>query len=210
MASSIRAPRVRNSSPSASYSDSCQPTPTPSFTTRALTPGAARASPRACGVEGRGDVAEVGGAVGAHGDGDDIEAARDLPEALPLEVVLGETDETPPLPPLDRGRRSVAPARLPALHLDEHPDTPVAADEVELAVLESHVARDDREPRGREEARRGVFGLSTERLACVGHASASWTALGPSEMSNLWNSRNLGACHEPPPATTGAGAVISA
>jgi len=32
MASSIRAPRVRNSSPSAWYSDSCQPTPTPSRT----------------------------------------------------------------------------------------------------------------------------------------------------------------------------------
>src|SRR5207244_6814093 len=103
------------------------------------------ASDRAGGVEGGADVAEVGGAIVTYGDGEDVEAAGDLAETLPLEVVLGEADEAPPLPPLDRGRWGVAPARLAALHLDEHPDATVAADEVELAVREPHVALDDGE-----------------------------------------------------------------
>src|SRR5439155_1565218 len=49
----------------------------------------ARASDRAGGVEGGGKVADVGRAVVAHGDGDHVEAAGHLAEALPLEVVLG-------------------------------------------------------------------------------------------------------------------------
>src|SRR5438132_1055456 len=105
-----------------------------------------------CG-EGGGKVADIGRTVVAHGDGNHVEAAGHLAEALPLEVVLGEAHEPPPLPPLDRCRRGVPPARLAALHLDEHPGAAVTADQVELAEGEPHVALDNDEARAREEAR---------------------------------------------------------
>src|SRR5438093_11912889 len=130
----------------------------------------ARASHHPGGVEGGGQVADVGRAVVAHADGDHVEPASDVAEALPLEVVLGEAHETPPLPPLDRRRRGVPPARLAALHLDEHPGAAVTADQVELAEREPHVALDDDEARAREEARRRVLRVSTTGVSSIGHA----------------------------------------
>src|SRR5438552_4799717 len=129
----------------------------------------ARASDRAGGVEGGGKVADVGRAVVAHGDGDHVEAAGHLAEAPPLEVVLGQADETPSLPPLDRCRRGVPPARLAALHLDEHPGASITADQVELAEREPHVALDDDEARTREEGGGGLFRSAAERPAWVCH-----------------------------------------
>src|SRR2546425_727248 len=105
--------------------------------------------------------------VDAHGDGDHVEAAGHLAEAPPLEVVLGQADETPPLPPLDRRRRGVPPARLAALHLDEHPGAAVTADQVELAEREPHVALDDDEARAHEKGGGRLFRSAPEGLALV-------------------------------------------
>src|SRR5437773_8488402 len=129
----------------------------------------ARGSDRAGGVEGGGKVADIGRAVVAHGDGDHVEAAGHLAEALPLEVVLGEAHETPPLPPLDRCRWGVPPARLAALHLDEHPGAAVTADQVELTEGEPHVALDDDEARAHEKGGGRLFRSAPERLAWVCH-----------------------------------------
>src|SRR2546428_684495 len=99
-----------------------------------------------------------------------VEAAEPLAGALPLELVRGEAHEPPPLPPLDRCRWGVPPARLAALHLDEHPGAAVTADQVELAEGEPHVALDDDEARAREEARRRVLRVSTTGVSSIGHA----------------------------------------
>src|SRR5213596_314436 len=132
----------------------------------------ARASHHPGGVEGGGQVADVDRAVVAHADGDHVEPASDVAEALPLEVVLGEAHEAPALPPFDRRRRGVAPARLTALHLDEHPCAPVAADQVELAAREPHVPLDDGEASLFEEARRGVLCPPAKRTTVVSHAAS--------------------------------------
>src|SRR5260370_19466958 len=108
-------------------------------------------------VEGRGGGAHGEPAVIREGDGDHVEAAAAVAEALPLEVLLGEPDEPPPLPPLDRGARPVVPARPAALYLDEDQRVAVAAHEVELALAEPHVAVDDDEAGALEVARGGLF-----------------------------------------------------
>src|SRR5207247_8743873 len=93
-------------------------------------------------------------------------------EGLPLAVVRGEAHDAPAPPPLDRRRRGVAPARLTALHLDEHPGAPVAADQVELAAREPHVPLDDGEASLFEEARRGVLCPPAKRTTVVSHAAS--------------------------------------
>src|SRR5712692_4016373 len=120
-------------------------------------------------VEGRREVAHVELAGVVEGDGHHVEAAADVAEALPLEVLLGEPDEPPPLPPLDRGARPVVPARLAALDLDEHPGVAVAADEVELALAEPHVALDDDEAGALEVARGGLFCGVAADVAGIDH-----------------------------------------
>src|SRR6267143_509667 len=144
-----------------------------------------RASRRPGRVEGGGNVADALCAVVVERDGHDVEAAADIAETLPLEILLGEPDETPPLPPLDRRARAVVPARPAALHLDEDPGVALAADEVELALSEPHVALDDDEARALEMARRGLLRLPADPVARVDHTSASWTVAASGEMSNL-------------------------
>lgn len=109
-------------------------------------------------------------AVVVERDQDDVEPAAHVAEALPLEVLLGEPDDPPPLPPLDGRARAVVPAGPARLHLDEDPDITVAADEVELALAEAHVALDDDEAGALEVARGGLLGLLAAEVARVGHA----------------------------------------
>src|SRR5712692_9548577 len=139
-------------------------------------------------VEGRREVAHREPAVILEGDGDHVETAAHVAEALPLEVLLGEADEAPSLPPLHSGARAVVPARAPALHLDEDPGVAVAADEVELALPEPHVALDDDEAGALEVARRGVLGGASAKVTRVGHDA--WCALRRlAGMSNLRDAR---------------------
>lgn len=122
-------------------------------------------------VERRGEVPHAEPAGVVEGDGHHVEAAADVAEAFPLEVLLGQADEAAPLPPLDRGPRAVVPARAPALHLDEDPDVAVAADEVELALAEPHVALDDDEARALDVARGRALRLPAVDVPRIGHGA---------------------------------------
>src|SRR5256885_3934630 len=137
------------------------------------TPGrcqdAHRASHQPACVEGGGDVADALAAVVVERDGHDVEAAADVAQAPPLQILLGEPDEAPPLPPLDRRAGAVVPARPPALHLDEDPDVALAADQVELTLPEPDVALDDDEAGALEATRGGLLRRSTVQVAWVGH-----------------------------------------
>src|SRR5438067_3201218 len=137
------------------------------------TPGrcqdAHRASHQPARVEGGGDVADALTAVVVERDGHDVEAAADLAQPPPLQILLGEPDEAPPLPPLDRRAGAVVPARPPALHLDEDPDAALAADQVELALPEADVALDDDEAGALEVTRGSLLRRSTVQVAWVGH-----------------------------------------
>src|SRR2546422_1055851 len=103
---------------------------------------------RACGrmtwvdEERAGEVTHHRGGVVADGHGHDVEATGRIPEALPLEVVLGEAHEALPLREGDGGAGRLAPPRVTALHLHEHPHAALAADEIDLTLGEPHVARD--------------------------------------------------------------------
>src|SRR4029434_10233654 len=97
-------------------------------------------------VERGRNVTDLESSVAARCDRDDIETAVGLRDVHPLEVVLGQSNEPATLPPRDRGARSVAPALLAALHLDEDPDLAVAADEIDFTMAELDVPRDDAQP----------------------------------------------------------------
>src|SRR5262249_57731996 len=103
-------------------------------------------------VEGGGNVANLEAAVSAGCDRDEVEPTVRLGNVHPLEVVLRQPDEPAPLPPGHGGAGPVAPALLPALHLDEYPYLAVAAHQVDLAVTEPHVSRHDAKPRPLEQA----------------------------------------------------------
>src|SRR5207247_2434069 len=105
-------------------------------------------------VEGGRDVADLEPAVTARRDRDDVEAAVRLGDAHPLEIALGQADEPPALPPGHRRAGPGVPALLPALHLDEVPHLTIAADQIDLALAELHVTRDDTQARALEELRR--------------------------------------------------------
>src|SRR2546425_5625488 len=123
-------------------------------------------------------MADLEAAVAARSDRDDVEPAVRFRDAHPLEVVLGQADEPAALPPRHGGGGPVVPAFLPALHLDEDPDLAVAADQVDLALAELDVARDDAQPRALEELRRGFFGRAPEDVPRVAHASNRGRAAG--------------------------------
>src|SRR3989442_14102399 len=97
-------------------------------------------------VERRRDVADVTGAVLAQRDGDDVEAAARLAEALALEIVLGQADESALLGRGHGGAGGVTPASLAALHLDEDPAIALAADQIDFPAGQADGTGDDFEP----------------------------------------------------------------
>jgi len=106
----------------------------------------------------------------AEGHRHDVEAAAHTVEAARLQIMLGEAGEPALLVPGDCRGGSVAPRRPPAFDLDEHDDTGVAADEVDLALAEAHVAIGHGEPGPLEETRGGVFRSSSQCPPRIAHA----------------------------------------
>src|SRR5262249_14545207 len=122
-------------------------------------------------VERGRNVADLETPVAPRGDRHDVEPAVRLADPHPLEVALRQPNQPSALPPRHGGSGPVAPALLPALHLDEDPDLPIAADPVELALTKLHVARDDAQARALQELRRRFFGCTPERVTRIAHAT---------------------------------------
>ena len=90
---------------------------------------------------------------GVEGDRDDIEAAGHFPEALPLEIVLGQLTQ-PALLALPDGRLRRVPVALPeGLDLDEDEGLAVARHEIDLAEAGADVPVEDGEAALLEEPR---------------------------------------------------------
>src|SRR5262245_5391168 len=111
-------------------------------------------------------------------DGDDVEAARRLPDPLQFEVSVGELRESILLARVHACLRRVALDEIAArLDLDEDEGLSLLRDEVDLARAGPDIPVEDRVAAPREESGGFLFSLGSGGSASVGsHGATPWSA----------------------------------
>src|SRR5687767_13796854 len=116
------------------------------------------------------DVADgLDGPFVVEDDCDHVEAAGRLPDALQLQVAIGQLAQTILLSGIDAGLGRVALDHVPSrLHLDEDERLAFPRDQVDLAGPRADVLVEDLVTAAREEAGSGLLSFEPRRSASVG------------------------------------------